>query len=136
MRSRSGSRQLWERRRSAIALARSVALVRVAGAVLKAYARLKNARGAFDYADLIERALALVEKADAAWVLYKLDKGIEHFLIDEAQDTSRAQWAILVRLAEELLSGEGAGSTRAHVLRGWRREAVDLLVPGRRAGVV
>jgi ATP-dependent helicase/nuclease subunit A len=104
--------RLFERRRTALALARSTALVRVAGAALKAYAKLKNARGALDFPDLVERALALVEKADAAWVLYKLDKGIEHFLVDEAQDTSRAQWAILDRLAEEFLSGAGAGSTR------------------------
>jgi ATP-dependent helicase/nuclease subunit A len=104
--------ELSERRRSAVALTRSTALVRVAEAVLAAYARLKNARGALDFADLVERALALVEKADAAWVLYKLDKGIAHFLVDEAQDTSRAQWAILERLAEEFLSGEGGGETK------------------------
>ena len=45
-------------------------------------------------------------------MLYKLDRGIEHILVDEAQDTSRAQWAILDRFAEEFLSGEGAATSK------------------------
>ena len=49
----------------------------------------------------------MFERADAAWVLYKLDRGVEHILVDEAQDTSRAQWKILAKLAEDFLSGAG-----------------------------
>ena len=100
--------RLVDLRRSAVARKRSVALVYVAEAMLAAYAKLKNGRGKLDFSDLVERALALVEKADAAWVLYKLDKGIDHVLVDEAQDTSRAQWRILDKLAEEFLAGAGA----------------------------
>jgi len=43
----------------------------------------------------------LVEQVSSAWVLYKLDGGIDHILVDEAQDTSPAQWQIVKALAEE-----------------------------------
>jgi ATP-dependent helicase/nuclease subunit A len=99
---------LRDRLRSAEALERSVALYRVAEATIKRYAELKGARGLLDYDDLVARTRALLERADAAWVLYKLDASLEHLLVDEAQDTSPAQWAILAKLSEEFLSGEGA----------------------------
>ena len=104
---------LRDRLRSAEALERSVALYRVAEATIKRYAALKGARGLLDYDDLIARTRALLERADAAWVLYKLDASLEHLLVDEAQDTSPAQWAILAKLSEEFLSGEGARGASA-----------------------
>ncbi len=102
--------RLRETLRDAEALARSVDLMRVAETTMSEYARLENARGWLDFDDLVERALALIAKADSAWVLYKLDKGIEHILVDEAQDTSRVQWEILERLSEEMLAGRGRTS--------------------------
>jgi ATP-dependent helicase/nuclease subunit A len=101
---------LSDRLRSAEALERSLALIEVARAVLDEYARLKGERGLLDFDDLIQRTLRLLERADAAWVLYKLDAGIDHILVDEAQDTSEPQWAILNKLCEEFLSGAGAHS--------------------------
>ncbi|HEY3639124.1 MAG TPA: 3'-5' exonuclease, partial [Rhizomicrobium sp.] len=62
-----------------------------------------------DYDDLIAETLRLLEKREAAsWVLYKLDGGLDHILIDEAQDTSPEQWRIVRRLAEEFFAGLGA----------------------------
>ena len=73
----------------------------------------KRARGALDYDDLIAETLRLLEARDAAaWVLYKLDGGLDHMLIDEAQDTSPEQWRIVQRLTEEFFAGEGARATR------------------------
>ena len=46
----------------------------------------------------------------AAWVLYRLDGGIDHILVDEAQDTSPVQWDVIEKLAQEFTSGEGARS--------------------------
>ena len=40
-------------------------------------------------------ALTCSRDLDAAFVLYKLDRGIEHLLVDEAQDTSPKHWAIV-----------------------------------------
>jgi ATP-dependent helicase/nuclease subunit A len=50
----------------------------------------------------------------AQWVLFRLDGGIDHILVDEAQDTSPAQWDIVKRLAEDFAAGQGA---RAEVQR-------------------
>jgi ATP-dependent helicase/nuclease subunit A len=85
-----------------------------------AYARLyqeaKDARGALDFGDLVTRALELLTlRADATWVLYKLDSGIEHVLLDEAQDTSPEQWEILGALTAEFFHDETGGPHRRTV---------------------
>ena len=72
-------------------------------------------------------------RVSAAWVHYKLDLGIDHLLIDEAQDTSPEQWDIVERAGRRVRRRRRrARRARAHDLRGRRRQAVDLLVPGRR----
>ena len=43
---------------------------------------------------------------------YKLDQGIDHLLIDEAQDTSSKQWEIIHLLVAEFFAGAGARSIR------------------------
>ncbi len=97
-----------ERCRAANAAALAHSAFTVARAMLEAYAREKQMRGFLDYDDLIARTLALLGSRPAAqWVLYKLDDGLDHILIDEAQDTSPDQWEIVRRLAEEIISGEG-----------------------------
>jgi ATP-dependent helicase/nuclease subunit A len=98
------------RRRAVRARERTAALVTVADAVLGRYRAEKDRRGLLDYDDLIDKTLALMNKVDAAWVHYKLDLGIDHVLIDEAQDTSPKQWEIVKRLAAEFTAGEGARS--------------------------
>ena len=62
-----------------------------------------------DYGDQIAISRGLLARAGIApWVLYKLDGGLDHLLIDEAQDTSPAQWAVIAALADEFFAGEGA----------------------------
>src|SRR5204862_79574 len=68
----------------------------------------ERAHGVLDYNDLISETLALLKRGDtAAWVLYKLDGGLDHVLIDEAQDTSPEQWQIVRKLTEEFFAGAG-----------------------------
>jgi ATP-dependent helicase/nuclease subunit A len=75
----------------------------------------KTERGWLDFDDLIVRTKELLTAPDIAqWVLFRLDGGIDHILVDEAQDTSPAQWDIVKRLAEDFAAGEGA---RAEVQR-------------------
>lgn len=91
----------------------SEALLVLGHAVLERYEALKRRTGALDYSDLIARVGDLLTRQEAAaWVLYKLDGGIDHILVDEAQDTSPEQWRIIQKLAEEALAGEGTASAR------------------------
>ncbi|MCB1348232.1 MAG: UvrD-helicase domain-containing protein, partial [Maritimibacter sp.] len=81
------------------------------------YETRKQARGWLDFDDLILRAGALLnDPALAAWVLYRLDGGIDHILVDEAQDTSPDQWRVIESLAREFTSGESARSERMRTL--------------------
>jgi ATP-dependent helicase/nuclease subunit A len=99
---------LRERRRAALTLERSAALFVVARSILAAFARTKAERGALDFNDQISRAFALVTRSSAAWVLHKLDYGLDHLLLDEAQDASQPQWGILAALSAEFFAGAGA----------------------------
>ena len=82
----------------------------LASAYLAAYRIEKDAADALDFADLIEKTCHLLrDRPAAAWVLYKLDGGIDHILLDEAQDTAPDQWDIVDALSAEFFSGAGAG---------------------------
>lgn len=92
----------------------TVQVLALAIAYAEAYALTKASRGALDFADLIGRTRDLVaERPDAAWVLYKLDDGIDHILVDEAQDTAPEQWEIVRRLTGEFWSGAGLRNSDA-----------------------
>ena len=97
-------------RRLALALAeRSLSLHRFAHAFLTRYRAQKSAQGYLDFDDLIDRTVRLLsENSMAQWVLFRLDGGIDHILVDEAQDTSPAQWQVIERLTDEFTSGQGA----------------------------
>ena len=99
---------LLDRRRGVATRERTEALLAIASQVAENYRREKIERGLLDYDDLIDRTLALLDSGAAGWVHYKLDRGVDHVLIDEAQDTSPRQWDILTHLIAEFTSGEGA----------------------------
>ncbi len=85
------------------------AALTVADWLIARYEQLKRGRGFLDFNDLITRTVNLLARADAGpWVRYKLDQGIDHILLDEAQDTSPDQWEVVKRLAEDFFSGQGA----------------------------
>jgi ATP-dependent helicase/nuclease subunit A len=113
LKAQSGLCQARERLRAVTVALDSLAVLRLAVAYAGAYVARKDARGAMDFADLIDKALKLVkERPDAAWVLYKLDGGIDHILVDEAQDTAPEQWELVERLTDPFFSGEGAAEAR------------------------
>ena len=100
--------QAEDRRRAVHAARLAEASLIVIDAVRRDYARAKLRQGVLDYDDLIVKTRALLERADMAqWVLYKLDNGIDHILVDEAQDTSPEQWTIVHKLSEEFFVGAG-----------------------------
>ncbi len=97
-----------ERIRAAKVAADTAYALALAHAYLTFYALEKEAAGKLDFADLIEKTRDLVKaRPNAAWVLYKLDNGIDHVLVDEAQDTAPEQWEIVSALTGEFFSGHG-----------------------------
>ncbi|SIR28936.1 DNA helicase/exodeoxyribonuclease V, subunit A [Rhizobium sp. RU35A] len=77
------------------------------------YEELKRRRSLLDFEDLINRTADLLTRDGVgAWVHYKLDQGIDHILVDEAQDTSPIQWTVIQSLAEDFFSGQSARETR------------------------
>jgi len=100
--------QLDVKRRAVMQRDRTQALLVIASAVAANYRREKQERGLLDYDDLIAKTHDLLNRVSAGWVHFKLDRGIDHVLIDEAQDTSPRQWDIIERLTSEFTSGAGA----------------------------
>ena len=87
----------------------AIAALQLALMLDRTYQAAKQRAGALDFDDLIEHAHALLRRSDAApWVLYKLDGGLDHILIDEGQDTSPTQWDLIAPLQDEFFAGAGA----------------------------
>ena len=99
---------LIERRRAVVARDRTEALLYIATAAAANYRREKRERGLLDYDDLIDKTLEMLDRVSSGWVHYKLDRGVDHVLIDEAQDTSPRQWDIVAHIISEFTSGAGA----------------------------
>lgn len=100
---------LLDQRRKVATYEGTSSLLRLADAVIGHYERAKTARGYLDFEDLVVKTATLLQKSDAAlWVQYKLDQGLDHILVDEAQDTSPRQWEVVTSLASEFFAGSGA----------------------------
>src|SRR6202041_1900030 len=94
------------RREAAELLKASLALASLGAAILGLYRRHKEDRALLDYDDLVLDARDLLCGAGVPpWVLFKLDGGIDHILIDEAQDTNPDQWQVVQKLADEFFVG-------------------------------
>jgi ATP-dependent helicase/nuclease subunit A len=94
----------------------SAALARLLLPIHAAEQHAKHDTARFDYADLIARAAQLLVDPGAAWVLYKLDGGIDHILLDEVQDIAPAQWAVIDAIVAEFFSGAGARDSAARTV--------------------
>ncbi len=104
---------LMQRVKAAGVAASTAALLTLAEALLGAYRARKQGKALLDYDDLILAANALLKGKDGVpavpWVLFKLDGGIDHILIDEAQDTNPEQWQVVSSIAGEFFADIGAG---------------------------
>jgi ATP-dependent helicase/nuclease subunit A len=117
---------LIERRRAVTIRDRTRALLQIATSAAANYRREKQERGLLDYDDLIDKTLEMLDRVSSGWVHYKLDRGVDHVLIDEAQDTSPRQWDIVAHIISEFTSGEGArdGVTRTIFAVGDEKQSI------------
>ena len=103
------------------------------------YAKLVRSAGLISFADittLIAERAADVDQPDALdWrsqVAYRIDQNFDHWLLDEFQDTSRAQWSILRIFIEEVLMDDEAQRSLFYVgdtkqaIYGWRGGDAEL----------
>lgn len=68
------------------------------------YQQIKTKENLLDYDDLVFYTRKLLADSEyAEWIRYKLDGGIDHILIDEAQDTSKSQWEIINKISEDFI---------------------------------
>jgi ATP-dependent helicase/nuclease subunit A len=112
-------------RRAARTAAISAALASLAAPVAHAYEQRKERSALLDYDDLIGRSRGLMVDPGAAWVLYKLDGGLDHLLLDEVQDTAPAQWDIAGALTAEFFAGAGANEAARTVFAvGDRKQSI------------
>lgn len=113
-------------RLSLMAYERALAVHRFARHFLPAYIAAKSARGTLDFDDLIARTGALLTNPSVAqWVLFKLDGGVDHILVDEAQDTSPGQWQVIEHLTQEFTAGQGARDmTRTLFVVGDKKQSI------------
>lgn len=96
--------------RSQVTADGSAALLRLGSAMLLAYENEKRLQAVLDYDDLILKTRSLLQDGSAgsaAWVMFKLDGGLDHILVDEAQDTNPEQWDVVASLADDFFAGMG-----------------------------
>jgi ATP-dependent helicase/nuclease subunit A len=87
----------------------TLALAQLSSDTLARYRAAKARLAVLDFDDLIAKAASLLRSSAAVeWVLFKLDGGLDHILVDEAQDTSPVQWQVIRSLAAEFFAGDGA----------------------------
>jgi ATP-dependent helicase/nuclease subunit A len=81
------------------------------------YAQTKHVLGVVDFDDMIRKTAALLQSSKMAdWVRFKLDRQIDHILVDEAQDTNQAQWDIIRGLSDDFYSGIGAAADKTRTI--------------------
>lgn len=89
----------------------TLALLNVFALIWQHYQNIKRSQGVLHYSDLINYTLQLLDDPGAAWILFKLDGGLEHILLDEVQDNSAEQWRIAANLSNEFFAGLGRENT-------------------------
>jgi ATP-dependent helicase/nuclease subunit A len=83
---------------------------RIFAVTLNQYQRTLDAHALLDFSGVLERAVKLLKDMDEfAQSRFRLEARYRHVLVDEFQDTSRAQWQLVAQLVRNW--GEGFGAS-------------------------
>jgi ATP-dependent helicase/nuclease subunit A len=85
---------------------------RILAIVMAEHRRALDARALLDFPGVLERAINLLKQMDEfARSRYRLESRYHHVLVDEFQDTSRAQWELVAQLVRSWSEGAGVSAS-------------------------
>lgn len=104
----------------------TVAMFDLSAAFSQMYRDIKSAHNVLDFEDMILYTRKLFSNPETmGWVLSQLDLSLSHILVDEAQDTSPAQWDILRMLSGEFfVDGDTAHDWRSIFVVGDSKQSI------------
>jgi ATP-dependent helicase/nuclease subunit A len=106
-----------------VVLARGVR--RMFAVALKEYRRTLDERSVLDFSDVLDRALDLLRRMDEfAQSRFRLESRYHHVLVDEFQDTSRAQWELVSLLIQSWGEGLGLATQPSIFIVGDRKQSI------------
>jgi len=93
---------------------------------LQQFNKKKKELHLFEYSDLIQDSIKIISNSNNKMaLLYSIDMGLEHILIDEAQDLSEMQWSLIKTIADEFFVGIGTTvNTRTIFIVGDFKQAI------------
>ncbi len=106
-----------------VVLARGVK--RMFAVALAQYRQVLDERSVLDFADVLDRALELLRRMDEfSQSRFRLEARYHHVLVDEFQDTSRAQWELVALLIQSWGEGTGVTTSPSIFVVGDRKQSI------------
>ena len=98
---------------------------RMFAVALEQYRRTLDDRSVLDFSDVLDRALELLRRMDEfSQSRFRLEARYHHVLVDEFQDTSRAQWELISLLIQSWGEGLGLSSQPSIFVVGDRKQSI------------